>query len=187
MPTLLDRSIYATFLIAVILGLACQDGLHTNESIPAAQRRWTDKTAVLSLASASAAPGGTVTLEVSLTGEASPSGLQWSLVYPASDLLFEKSEIASTATSAGKSIQCSDNSGTVTCVLFGLDRETMSDGAVAELSFTIAPATKADSASVTLVGLAATSPEGYAIPTMGSIDPTVVKILSLDPTSKPDP
>ena len=175
-------------LLAVVLAVAaCSDSPNANESTPASERNWTDKTALLSLGSASGAPGENVTLEVSLAGEASPAGLQWSLAYPAADLLFRKSQTGDAAGTVSKSIQCSDKTGRVTCIVFGLSLETISNGVVGKLTFTIAPATDADSARIVFFGVAATSPEGFAIPTKSTEESVVIQILPLSSSATSGP
>ena len=72
------------------------------------------QTVVLSLSSASGTPGSTVFLQMSLAGEAEPAGLQWSMNYPAMDLRFDNAQPGPAAVSAGKSIQCSGETGTTT-------------------------------------------------------------------------
>src|SRR6266850_7396117 len=64
--------------------------------------------ATVSLSSGSGAPGGAVSLSVSLTssGGAQPSSLQWTMNYPASDVTGVNVTAATSAIAANKSVSC---------------------------------------------------------------------------------
>ena len=123
---------------------------------------------VLNLSPASGTPGDTVSMELSLIGDARPGGLQWSMSYSAMDLIFQDAEPGPSATAAGKSIQCGVGAGMTTCLMVGLNRNTIPAGVLATLTLAIPPDSSANSAIVKLSGVAATSVDGDGILATGN-------------------
>ena len=124
--------------------------------------------AQLSLGSGSGPPGSTVTLNMSLGGGASPAGMQWDLNYPSADVTFEGATTGSAASDAEKSVQCNGTGGTTTCLVFGFNANTMSDGVVARVSFGIVATTLAPSAAIGFSNMSATDPGGQGISITGT-------------------
>ena len=67
----------------------------------------------VALSSGSGTPGSTVTLSLTMsaTGGAQPSGLQWTMGYSSSDITSVVETIGSAASAAGKSLQCATGAG----------------------------------------------------------------------------
>ena len=116
----------------------------------------------LSIGSASGVPGGTVTLPVSLSGGAGPAGLQWNFTY-SSDVTLMGVVAGSSTTAAGKSLSCSGN----TCLAFGFNTTTFSDGVVAVATFQIAASPSSSSIVVTVDSVVASTAAGGPIPASG--------------------
>jgi trimeric autotransporter adhesin len=118
----------------------------------------------LSLATASAPAGSTVTVGMSLesSGGALPSALQWTLSYP-SVLSLVTVDAGSSSTSAGKSVTCATSGDSATCVLFGLNTTAIGNGQLAAVTFLIAPSASG-TASVAVANVVASNPSGSSIP-----------------------
>ena len=96
----------------------------------------------LSLSSASAVAGGSVSVDLSMSAAAGqPAGLEWTYSYSPADFSSVSAVAGPAATAAGKSISCSAGSGLYTCLLFGLNSTTMAGGVVATATFTVSPMT----------------------------------------------
>src|SRR5580693_9379545 len=93
------------------------------------------QTVGLSLASASAAAGGSTSLNLSMTasGGAQPEGLEWSLGYSTAAVSSITVSAGPAATSAGKTVACSSATGTMICLLSGIDSTVISNGVVAQV------------------------------------------------------
>src|SRR2546430_16221147 len=82
-------------------------------------------TPTLSLAAGSGAPGATVALNIVLSSNVSPAGLQWTLNYSTIDFSSVTVNIGATATAAAKQISCSTHAGSITGLLFGMNATTI--------------------------------------------------------------
>jgi len=138
--------------------------------------------ASLSLGGAAGTPGSTVTVDLVLGGGVNVSGLQWDLNYPAPDLDFVGSQAGAQMVAAGKSLRCSGTGGRTTCLVFGLNQNSISSGVVASVQLAIASTTTAASANLALSGLLASAPDSGAIPVSGGA--SIVTIQSI-PNSNP--
>lgn len=120
----------------------------------------------LSLNSASASPGSTVTLNVSAlaSGGAKAAALQWTMNYPAV-LSSLSTEAGPAASAAGKSVSCAVNSGSTTCVAFGMNANTLGDGVVARTTFRIANEAAPGVVPISISNLVASDAAGNSIPT----------------------
>jgi uncharacterized protein (TIGR03437 family) len=100
---------------------------------------FTQQSTSLTLASGSVAPGGSISLNLSLNGAASstPSGLQWTLSYPAGSVLALSSTAGPVLTAAGKSLYCNPGTGSVTCLADGMNASAIGTGVVAVVSVTL--------------------------------------------------
>ena len=118
----------------------------------------------LSLASGSSLPGGSVTLNVSLSGSgSSPAALQWTMGYSAQHFSSVSVATGASATAAGKSIECSSGSGSRICVLSGVNGNTMADGVVARVTLTVSPGFGGSSSSLSLTSPVAASAQGSGV------------------------
>lgn len=116
----------------------------------------------LSLAGGSGAPGSLMSLDISLSanGGASPAGMQWTLNYTPADFSSVSVDIGAAATAAGKMINCSNNSGAITCVVVGLNATTISDGIVGIARFQIAAGTQSTSSQISFSNVSGTTSIG---------------------------
>jgi hypothetical protein len=122
----------------------------------------------LSLSSAAASAGGTVTLSVSLSSPtgSEPAALQWSTSYPASSMAPVAAIAGPSTTAAGKALSCSSSSGTYTCVITAVNSITISNGIVAYLTFALSSST--GPVPVALTGLSGPTLLGSAQTVAGS-------------------
>src|SRR5271165_6038985 len=123
------------------------------------------QTAALSLSSGSGSPGGTVTLNLSLNASvSSPAALQWTLNYSVTDFSAVTVTAGSAVTAAGESISCNSTAGSPTCVLWGMNAATISNGVVATIVLTISNSTLDTSSSVGVKNSVAASVSGTSMP-----------------------
>ncbi len=115
-----------------------------------------EQTPLLSLPDVSGGPGDSIMLAVNLSynGGAQPAAVQWDLNYSTTDLLLADGaffSIGAAASAAGKSVSCSvPNPGSIRCIVFGLNKNLITDGALTLVRFQIAPSTRNSSTSVSL-------------------------------------
>jgi hypothetical protein len=78
-------------------------------------------------------PGASVTMNLVLTTAAGkpPAGLQWSLTYPALPVTFLQVSAGPVAAAAGKTLSCGTPGGIYTCLVAGLNLNTIASGVVA--------------------------------------------------------
>ena len=94
----------------------------------------------LSLASGSAVKGGSLSLNLSLSAATgAPSGLQWTLSYPATDITTISVVAGPALTAASKTLTCITGAGSVTCLAMGMNAATISSGVVAVVTATVSP------------------------------------------------
>src|SRR5690242_7934425 len=79
------------------------------------------QTASLTLASGSALPGGSVSVNLSVAGGAAASGLQWTLSYPSTDVTSLTAAAGPVLTAAGKTLNCVSGTTTLTCLATGMN------------------------------------------------------------------
>ncbi len=150
------------------------------------------QTASLTLGSGSGAPGGNVSLNLALsTGGTQPAALQWTLQYSSADITGVSGSIGAAANSAGKSLTCTNATGSTQCVIFGFNQTAIANGALAQLTFTLAPGTTSTSTAIQVTQVVLSDSSGTNIPVSvsgGSITiaqqvTTVVSGLSCNPSS----
>ena len=124
--------------------------------------------AVLRLASASGAPGSSITLDLALSSsQNSIASAQWTLNYWPVDVAAVSVVAGPAAASSGKSLYCSDGSGAFNCILAGLSNDTLGDGVVARVTVQLASATSDVVSSIGVTGTLGASPSGAAVPIQG--------------------
>jgi List-Bact-rpt repeat protein len=128
------------------------------------------QSATLSIGTASGTPGSTVSIGISLdsTPGSEPAALQWTFSYSPTDVSGIAWTVGAAAADAGKSISCSENS----CILYGPNENTISNGIVAVASVWISPTTIATTIPIQITGVVAASGAGDIVPsfaTSGSI------------------
>lgn len=149
------------------------------------------QTANLTLGSGAGAPGSSVALNLVLAaGGTQPTALQWTLQYSPTDISGVTASIGATATAAGKSLTCTNASGSAICVIFGLNQSIIGDGTVAQFTFTIAPGTASPSTAIQVAQVVLSDSTGSSIaaaPTGGTITliqpQAMVSGLSCSPAS----
>lgn len=140
---------------------------------------------VLTLGSATAAPGVPVSLNLSLASSGTaPAALQFTLSYPASGIAALAATTGPASVSAGKSISCASVSGAYTCVLYGINSTTIPNGVVAVVGVTLASATPSASIQVTNAEGASLTGDAIAISATGgavaaSVSPVSPALSSL--------
>jgi hypothetical protein len=154
-------------LFVVLLGLSI-------EGLAVAQ------TVNLSLGSGSATRGGSISLNLTLAGGAQPAAIEWSLGYSTTDISSITVSAGASTNSAGKTIACSNGTGSVMCLVYGINSTTISDGIVAQVAVNLAPATTSSSTTIQLAGAVAASSAGTSLPTTASAG--VIAILQPLPT-----
>src|SRR5688572_19555108 len=143
----------------------------------------------LALSSGTAGSNGTISLNLNLTSAAGnePAGVQWTLTYPLSNVVFISASPG--ATGAGKTLSCSSSSGAYTCLASGMNAAIIPNGTIAVVNLTMAAGT-----STTSIGISnslGASPSGNAMSltgtggtvTGGGPVPPTVSSLSCTPTT----
>ncbi len=127
----------------------------------------------LSLSSGHATPGSAVELEIALrtTGTLLPSALMFTVTYSSADIPSMSVSAGAVALSAGKSIYCSPNTGSLACILYGLNRTTIPDGVAAKVHLTVAATTSNPAIVVGLNSSLASTADGLplAVQTSGGV------------------
>ena len=130
------------------------------------------QTTSLALSSASVSAGGTATLSLALTSVAGNSlaGLQWTFSYPSASVTSFSVTPSSAVTAAAKSLLCASGTNSYTCLVTGLNTNTIPGGSIAAVTVTLAPSTS--SISIGVSGALGATSAGAAVPisaTGGSI------------------
>src|SRR5215471_8881381 len=116
---------------------------------------------LLSLGSGSAAPGGSVALNLSLSSSTAPTGLQWRISY-SSDVAAVNVTAGSALASAGKTVTCSAGSGSITCLAYSMDTNIIGNGVVAVVTVTLAASPGSSSIPLGLSNLVGVTGDGSA-------------------------
>src|ERR1039457_4487113 len=113
----------------------------------------------LALSSATVSPGGTAALALSLSSPPSSplAAVQWTFAYPAASVGSLTVSAGPSLSSAGKTLSCTGGVNSYTCVAWGLNSNTISDGVIATLSVTLSgssgvPVTISNSLGASLTG-----------------------------------
>ena len=142
----------------------------------------------LSLSSGSGSPGQPVVLNLSLNASSTlPDSTEWTLNYSPTD--FSSVTLAPAAGSTNKTLSCTNGTGTATCLVWGLNSQTIPNNVLATVTLTVAGSTSDSSSTVQLGNSLSASSSGAAIPTTAtggivSISQTpVLNRLSCSPAS----
>ena len=149
-----------------------------------------DTETTLSIGSGSGLPGGTVVLDVGLKTSNQITGLQWTLSYSAADFTAVSVAAGPAATTAGKSVTCNNSAGAKTCLVTGLNVDSISSGTVARVTLTISPTITRSSASISVNNPIGVTPENAQVAISGAHGlvmiqqaPIVVTMSSCTPTA----
>ena len=120
------------------------------------------------IASASAIAGGTgsANISISTTSGSAPASVQWKLTYSQADISGMTLVPAAAATSAGKTLTCISGTGSVECIISGLNTAAIPNGIIATAQFRV-PASAGESSSLGITGVVAASASGIVLPATG--------------------
>lgn len=121
----------------------------------------------LTLGSASTAPGGSVSLPLTLTPGAGvlPTAVQWRLTYPLASIASVTVTAGSAATAAGKTLACVNNAGWIDCTVYGMNGNAMAAGVIADVAVTVLQGIASTTAQVGVVNPASTNNAGSVLVT----------------------
>jgi hypothetical protein len=136
----------------------------------------------ISISSGSGVQGGTVNLTNSLaiSGGAVPVGLEWTMAYPVADVASVSISPSASLAATGKSLSCSNSSGSSLCRIYGINTTPIPAGAIANVAFDIAPSAPDTSATIQLLSPIAMLANGTSAPAMeisGTI--SITKVTSV--------
>lgn len=128
------------------------------------------QSATLTLNPSSAPPGGTaaMSLNIAATGAMLPAAIQWSFTYSATDVAGIQVALSAGATASGKSVTCFTGSASTSCVVFGVNSSTLTNGLLATVSISLTSSVTNPSVPIQIASVLATSSTGTAIPGSGS-------------------
>lgn len=124
----------------------------------------------LALSSGSANLSGTVSLDLNVasTPGNEPAGVEWTLAYPAGDIVAIDVAAGSALSVAGKSIYCNGRIGTIICLGVGLNANPIPNGVAAVVTLSLAPATASSILPISIGGTVAVLGNGASIPVDGT-------------------
>jgi hypothetical protein len=128
------------------------------------------QSATLSIGSASAQPGTSVSVPLSYTTDSTPaSGVMWTFGYATTDITAITVTAGSAATAADKSINCNTTGpGQYTCIAVGMNATTIPAGALATVSLAVSATTSATSTAIQILNVAAADATGSPVAAAGS-------------------
>ena len=117
------------------------------------------------LSSGSAAPGNTVSLDLSISvvSGSAPASLEWTYSYSAGDFTAVSVVAGPAAVAAGKFVSCNGSPGSYTCLLFGINSTSLSNGVVATATFTVSPTTTSASSTVQVINSSGATASGLPV------------------------
>ena len=139
---------------------------------------------MLSLGSASGAPGSTVILDLTFdTGPSIVAGLQWTLNYSPADIAAIHVAAGPAAASSGQTLTCFSRVGAVECLLVSPTGRTISSGVVAVVTLQFSLATRDGASAITLSDVLGASKDGtpLSIQTHGAVLPITGSALRFRP------
>ncbi|MGO9305746.1 MAG: cohesin domain-containing protein, partial [Candidatus Korobacteraceae bacterium] len=123
------------------------------------------QTVSLGLGSGSGTPGSVVSLSLSVASTTpQPASLQWTLSYATKDFTGLTVTTGAATSAASKSVNCNSASGLLTCVVSGVNSNTIANGVVATINFTLSASTTDTSSVIQVSGGVSSSLGGSAIP-----------------------
>src|SRR5579872_6583486 len=93
----------------------------------------------LGLSGGIAPPGGTAVLKLSLASPpgSEPAAIQWTLTYDPSAVAAVNASAEAAASAAGKTLQCASGTGSLTCILAGMNANAIPSGPVTDVNITL--------------------------------------------------
>jgi len=107
----------------------------------------------ISLSSGYATVGSSVSLglTLSIASGSGPAALEFTYAYSTSDFTSVSLVAGPAAMAAGKSVACNGSSGSYTCLVYGMNNTTLTNGIVATAIFTVSPTTRSQSSSIQVI------------------------------------
>ena len=173
----MKKRITAT-LISVVLLFALVGGAAAQSAL-----------AVISIGNSSGSPGDTVIVPINLSsqGGAQVSGVNFTLNFDGSRLSVSQIDTGSAALAAGKSVGWSPTlipcTGTCNLIIAGLNANVISDGAIAQVHFSVLPLASGGTSFLTISSVIASNPLATAIPS--SVNNGSFQVIT--PTNTPVP
>ena len=122
------------------------------------------QSSALTLASGSGQPGSTVPLNLTLSNASGqPSGVQFTLVYNASDFSTITVTAGSAATAAGKSLSCQPSTGQLLCLVWGINATTLGNGTIAVVNATLGTGSVNVTRPIQVTGAVAAAADGTSL------------------------
>lgn len=115
----------------------------------------------LNIGSLSIAPGSPASVNISMNSSSGtlPSVVQWTLNYSSTSLSGMSLQPGSAAVAAGKTLSCASRTGSVSCVVWGMNRNIVPNGVVATANFQVSStASSSTTLQVTNAAAASTAP-----------------------------
>jgi uncharacterized repeat protein (TIGR01451 family) len=159
------------WIIAAALLLVAHNGLY-------------GQTSTLTLTSGIAGPGETVLLDLNWTAPAGyvpPAGLQWTLLYPSSDVASISAVAGPGLAGSGKLLTCYSVTG-LKCLIVGLKPTTISSGVVGQVAVTVAASTSSSSIPIWVSDVQTAFADGT-----GSQLPSTASTISIRAGPTPNP
>jgi uncharacterized protein (TIGR03437 family) len=123
----------------------------------------------LSLSSASATPGSSVTLDLTLdSGQATLAGVQWTIHYWPVDISSIQVSAGPAALTAGKPVICGNGTGNYTCLVAGINGGTISGGVLAQVTVHVASSAVDSASAIRISEAVGVSPDAEPIPVVAA-------------------
>jgi trimeric autotransporter adhesin len=119
-----------------------------------------------------------VNLNLTSPSGSEPATLQWTLTYPANAVVAISASAGAAATNAAKTLSCSSAAGAYSCLVSGLNANTISNGVVAVVNVSLAAGVGSTSIAVSNPVAGSTTGEGISVSGTGGTltAPTLVSI-----------
>jgi len=110
---------------------------------------------------------GSVNISMSAASGSSPAGVEWTLTYSTTAISGMTLTASSTVTAAGKTLTCASSTGSVKCILEGLNTTAIPNGVIAVAQFTVSTSAPS-SLSIGITGVVAASPSAATLSATGT-------------------
>jgi hypothetical protein len=129
----------------------------------------------LSMAHTTGLAGTKVSAPISLSADSQfqVAALEWSFSYPDADIVAVEVTAGEAAVAADKTVLCASTEGTTTCLLYGINRNLVSNGVVAEATFELSPRPHS-SITVQLKNVIAVTPDSNSLPVSGDSEAKIL-------------
>ena len=180
-------------LLCILLFLMMRRSLprlrHSLPRLAKVAHAWLRPTSISSLALSSSTIGldRSVSLSLTLTSSGDrPTGLQWMLSYAPADVLSVHIAAGPALTAAGKTLNCSTASGSLTCLAVGMNSTAIPGGVVAVVTVTLASAPSTSSVPIAVGNMIGVLADGTALSVTG-VGGTIIDSDWQPPAGQPAP